>query len=127
MPQDEESEARRPKLAKAARLKIFYEELSEARPATSMDDAIELLTVTLLSVEDRFSGIERGTGTGDDGRMYPAKADNRRSVPGRSDVVRFRSKAHNTYISSEGAILIVDLSGDAAFFKPGSNGKVIEL
>ena len=68
---------------KTERLQVFYRQLKEAPAVTGMDEAVELLARTLLSVEDRISGIERGPGTRDDGRMYPAKADNRHAVPGR--------------------------------------------
>ena len=127
MVEDDEGSQRFVWPTKTERLQVFYRQLKEAPAVTGMDEAVELLARTLLSVEDRISGIERGPGTRDDGRMYPAKADNRHAVPGRSDIVRYRSRAHNAYISTDGAILIVDLRGKDAFSKPGANGKVIEL
>jgi hypothetical protein len=60
-----------------------------------------------------------------DGRMYPPQWDSLRAVPGRSDVRRFRSKAHNTLIGANGAIEIRDLSGRTVFTKPGADGRTV--
>lgn len=116
-----------PRLSKAERLQVFYAELAEAAAARTLKEAVDLVANTLLSVEDRFSGIERGDGIEDDGRMYPARLDNRRQVHGRPDLARLRSRAHNTYCSEDGAILIVDLRGRVEFSKTGLDGKVIVL
>ncbi len=60
-----------------------------------------------------------------DGRMYPPQMDSLRTVPGRDDVRRFRSKAHNTLVGDNGAIEIRDLSGRPILAKPGVDGRTI--
>ena len=59
--------------------------------------------------------------------MYAPRLDNRRAVSGRPDLVRDRSKNHNTYYSTSGAILIVTIEGKVEFSKAGLDGREIEL
>lgn len=116
-------------LPKAGRLALFYARLADFDPAPSIAEASRLVGDTLDRIEDEFSGIPRGDGTWDDGRMYAPRLDNRRAVPGRPDLVRDRSKNHNTYTyySTSGAILIVTIEGKVEFSKAGLDGKGIEL
>ena len=51
--------------------------------------------------------------------------DSLRPVPGRPDVKRFRSVAHNTLIGGNGAIEIRDLSGRVVFVKPGADVQTV--
>lgn len=113
------------RLSKAERLQLFYQALAEAPPASSVDEASALVSATLYRIEDAYSGIPRGDGARDDGRMYPMMPDNRRDVQNRPDLVRDRSKKHNTYYSIAGAICIVSISGVVEFSKPGADGKEI--
>jgi hypothetical protein len=86
------------------------------------------LSQTLTAVEDEFSGVPNDPSRyRSDGRLYPPQADAERSVPGRTDVRRYRSVAHNTYISDDGAILITDTKQRWVFSKPASNGATIDL
>jgi hypothetical protein len=48
-------------------------------------------------------------------------------VEGRSDVIRYRHKAHNTFIRDNGAIKIQDVDGKVLFEKLGSDGRGVEL
>ncbi len=57
-----------------------------------------------------------------DGRMYPPRADNARDVENRPDLVRYRSRGHNTLIRENGAIEIRDLQNNVLLSKPGSSG-----
>jgi len=59
--------------------------------------------------------------------MYPPEVDNAREVPGRSDVIRFRNKAHNTYVRENGAIEICSSKGEVLFSKYGADGLGVEL
>jgi hypothetical protein len=59
--------------------------------------------------------------------MYPPEEDSAREVPGRDDLVRYRSRAHNTYIRDNGAVEIRHIDGTVVFSKAGANGKGVEL
>ena len=110
------------------RLSHFIARMLDAAACGSFEEAFDLLTATLLAVEDELSGITFDASyPRDDGRMYPPKGDARRLVPGRPDLQRFRSVGHNTYFSDTGAILIADLSGDVLLDKPDSNHRRIIL
>ena len=109
-------------LSKATRLDMFYSALLAAPAAASFEAARELLVRTLLEIEDKFSGISRGEGEVEDGRMYPPRNDARRSVVGRPDLGRYRARWHNVYYSSGGAILIVAIDGKVVLSKPGNDG-----
>lgn len=115
------------RLTKLERLKLFYRALADAPKVASLDEARALVTNTLQAVEDTFSGIPCGDGLKDDGRMYAPRPDSRRSVAGRADLVRYRSKKHNTYYSSGGAVLIMSVDGKIEFSKAGADGKEISL
>jgi len=114
-------------LDKRERFKIFVQRLMEARRAISAEDALMLLSTTLNAVEDEFTDILFDPSQWmSDGRMYPPQADSARDAPGRPDVTRYRSKAHNTFIAKNGAIRIEDLTGSLVVLsKPGNNGKEV--
>lgn len=114
-------------LPRSTRLAIFLERLAAAPPASTASQAKSLLARILNEVEDEFSGIVFDPDMPlSDGRMYPPREDNRRNVHGRSDVVRYRSKAHNTYISNAGAIRIEDIEkGADVLDKAGKNGRTV--
>jgi hypothetical protein len=62
-----------------------------------------------------------------DGRMYPPEEDNAREVEERGDVIRYRHKAHNTFLRDNGAMEIQDVDGKVFFEKLGSDGRGVEL
>jgi hypothetical protein len=121
------------KLTQAERVAEFLRRLGEARPAVSHDEAFNLVRDTLNGVEDRFSGVAFDPDKHlTDGRLYPPQQDSRRSVPGRDDVVRYRSRGHNTWIAANGAIRIekIGKGGELSICcldKPGADGKTVEL
>ena len=89
-----------------------------------MAEAKSLLDNTLNSVEDDLTGIAFDPSAwATDNRMYPPQEDNRRAVPGRPDVARYRSRSHNTYIGENGAIEIRSETNDVLFRKAGADGK----
>lgn len=94
-------------------------------PAASGEEALTVLSATLNEVEDDLAGIPYNPESWQvDGRLYPPLPDSRRSVPGRPDVTRWRSKGHNTYIRENGAIEIVTLpKGESVFHAPGRDGR----
>ena len=58
--------------------------------------------------------------------MYPPQPDSKKAVPGRPDVIRYRSKRHSTLIGDNGAIQIIDhAAGAVVFDKPGADGHTI--
>ncbi|WP_181956174.1 hypothetical protein FJN17_29090 [Bradyrhizobium symbiodeficiens] len=118
---------------RSERIAVFLDRLQSAAPTASHDEAFELLRSTLTAVEDEFSGVpENPESYLDDGRLYPPQEDSRRKVPGRPDLIRYRSRGHNTWIGTNGAILIKELSGNGAdarccLDKPGKDGRTVRL
>ena len=115
-------------LSKSERFREFLNRLQKSTPASSHDEAFKLLIDTLNQVEDEFTDIPfQPEQWQTDGRMYPPDADSAREVDGRSDIIRYRHKAHNTFIRDNGAIEIRDVNGELLFEKSGSDGRSIEL
>lgn len=112
---------------KRERLAEFFRRLSALRRASSMDEARKQLNNTLTAVEDEMTGLPNSPDTlGSDGRMYPPLDDNLRKVPGHADVIRLRSRQHNTYIRANGAIEIQAVSDkQVAFEKAGADGRKV--
>lgn len=95
---------------------------------SSAAGALALIERTLNGVEDEFTEIPFNPGyEASDGRMYPPQKDSARDVAGNPQVTRYRSRKHNTYISSNGAIRIEDLKRQCLIDKPGASGKKIAL
>ncbi len=120
-------------LDRRQRIAVFLDRLGSAAHAASHDEAFELLKRTLTAVEDEFSGVPEDPDNHlDDGRLYPPQEDSRRKVPGRPDLIRYRSKGHNTWIGSNGAIRIEELPGKSGgprccLDKPGQDGQTVKL
>lgn len=112
---------------KVVRFAVFLEELKNAAPVSSYDEAYELLCQILNMVEDSMTTIPYNPETWQtDGRMYPPHEDSKRTMPDHENVTRFRSRAHNTYIAENGAIEIQDIGSDPpklVLSKPGTDGK----
>lgn len=109
------------------RLAEFLRRLGSAPSASNHDEAMALITYSLNQVEDEMTSIPYDpTFPLNDGRMYPPLVDSKRSVPGRADLVRYRSRGHSTIIGDGGAIRIIDhRSGRVVFEKPGADGRAI--
>jgi hypothetical protein len=115
-----------PDASKAARFAEFLRRLGAAPAASTFAEAFHQLGDILNAVEDEMTSIPYDPANWqNDGRMYPPQPDSARAVPGRSDVTRFRSSAHNTLIGDNGAIEIGDLSGRPILAKPGVDGRAI--
>jgi hypothetical protein len=121
------------KLTQAERFAVFLKRLQATQPAGSGVDAFSLLSSTLNAVENSFSGVAYDPAKHlTDGRLYPPQDDNRRDVAGRKDIVRYRSRGHNTWIADNGAIRIEKIAKGAepavcCLDKPGADGKTVEL
>jgi hypothetical protein len=117
-----------PDLTKEQRFAVFLLRLAELPFARSKDEAFEQLSRTLNAVEDEFTDIPFEPGNFQtDGRMYPPQADSEREVAGRMDIIRFRSRGHNTFIRDNGAIEIRHIEGTVMFSKHGYDGLGVEL
>ena len=113
-------------ITKAQRLVEFVRRLRWATPASKAEDAFELIARTLNAVEDEFSGTPFDLDAWQtDGRLYPPQIDSRRAVPGRSDVTRYRSRSHNTFIAENGAIEIQTIDGVVLLSKAGADGESV--
>ena len=118
---------------KHVRLAVFLERLRVAPAASGADEAIALVRSTLNEVEDEHSGTPSNpAGFKSDNRLYPPQDDSKRAVPNRPELTRYRSRGHNTYVGSNGAILIVltgieDSVRQVVLNKPGSDGSKIVL
>ncbi len=112
-------------MSRAQRLEEFFRRFAQRLPVSSGEDALAVLVSTLNEVEGELSGIPYNPESwATDGRLYPPFPDSRRPVPGRTDVVRWRSKGHNTYIRNNGAIQISRVPDGAIVFEAsGSDGR----
>lgn len=103
---------------------MFFERLEAAPPASSADEALDLLGKTLNAVEDEHSGVEyKPQPWEDDVRMYPPQEDNRRTVADRPSLRRYRSEKHNSFIGLNGSIRVQDLDNKVLLDKPGRDGR----
>ena len=110
--------------SKQERLNEFFHRLSKQKRARDAAEARNQLTDTMNEVENEMTSILYDPAKWEsDGRLYPPLDNSLRKVPGRTDVVRFRHVAHNTFIGSNGSIEIQDLKGIVLFRKAGSDGK----
>ena len=109
-------------LSKRRRLQLFFERLSGAPPADSADEALASLATILNEVEDKHSGTEYNPDAWAWSDVSP-REDNRRNVPDRPSLRRYRSAKHNTFIGLNGSIRIEDLSGNVLLDKPGRDGR----
>jgi len=110
--------------SKAERFSIFIKRLEAAPVAIGAEEALQLISVTLNGVEDEYSGVPFSPDEYlNDGRMYPPQADAARKVAGRDDVVRYRSRGHNTWVSRTGCIRITTAPANHTIIeKAGSQG-----
>ena len=111
--------------SKEVRFKEFLRRLENARPARTFEEAYRLLGKVLNGVEDELTQIPYDPANWQvDGRLYPPFADRVRTVEGREDVKRFRSRGHNTFISANGAIEIQRAGGrEVVLSKEGADGR----
>ena len=115
-------------LEKHERFAIFVERLCVASPVNSAEEALALLANILNGVEEEFTTIPfNPEGWSNDGRMYAPMPDSARDVRGRTDLTRYRSRAHNTFIQANGAIRIESVHGDVVLEKPGSDGNEVNV
>ena len=113
-------------LTKAERLLEVIRRLEAASPASSADEAFELMASILNAVEDELTGIPYAPDNWrSDGRMYPPQDDAKREVPEMPGWTRYRNRAHVTLIGPNGEIRIDEVSGKCLLNKPGPHGPKI--
>jgi hypothetical protein len=113
---------------KDERFAEFLRRLEAAPRVSTRNEAIELLRGILNGVEDEMTDIpDMPKNARTDGRMYPPQGDSARNVSGRSDLVRYRSRGHNTYVRQNGAMEIRDLTATVIISKAGADGVGVEL
>jgi hypothetical protein len=111
------------------RLRAIQALLDAAKPASDHDEALALLTRIVNEYEDEHSGIRyapEDARTIRDGRIYPPEPDSEKpsTVPGAR---RYRTRGHNVYIGSAGAIAFENAKSEAIeFSKPGSDGQEVK-
>jgi len=114
-------------VGKKERFEEFVRRLQAADDVASATAAMTLIGETLSAVEDEMTDIpNEPVNWQTDGRMYPPQADNARDVENRPDLVRYRSRGHNTLIRDNGAIEIEDLQGNVLLSKPGRDGDGVD-
>lgn len=112
-------------LPKAERFKMFIALLENLPGAGSEDEARMQLARTLNTIEDAHSGVPFDPANWrTDGRMYPVQDDSASDVSGYPNVTAYRSRGHETFIATNGALEIrrVD-DGYVEIRKPGSHGR----
>jgi len=111
------------------RLRAIQVQLQTAKRASTHDEAFALLTRTVNEYEEEHSGIPyapEAARTIPDGRIYPPEPDSEKpsSVPGAR---RYRTRGHNVYIGSNGAIAFENVKSQVIeFSKPGSDGQEVK-
>ncbi|MEO8270516.1 MAG: hypothetical protein ABI557_12405 [Aureliella sp.] len=114
--------------SKAERFDEFIRWLALLPPVDSVAGALTVLSAVLNAVEEGMPDISSTPENWQsDGRMYPPQMDSSRDVPGREDLIRFRSRGHNTIVRNNGAIKLRDLQNNRLFQKPGADGCGVDL
>src|SRR4051794_25493783 len=103
--------------SKQDRVAEFLKRMGMETPASNSEAALKQLRETFESVEAELRRSE-------DDPMGPPQDDAARSMKGRPDVTRYRSKGHNVFIRANGAIRIEELPDNwVVLDKPGSDGR----
>lgn len=113
-------------MTKAQRLAEVISRLRQLPSARSGVEARRQLEDTLNAVEDEFSGVPSNPSNWrTDGRLYPPQDDNAADVPGYPHLTSFRSVAHETLISDNGAMLIREAkqTSNVLLERSGADGK----
>lgn len=93
-------------MERGERFALFVQEMEEAAPAASFEEARQLLEARLNQIEDAHSGVPYSPENWrDDGRMYPPQDDSERQSP-LAGVRVFRTRGHRVWIAANGAIRI---------------------
>jgi hypothetical protein len=116
--------------SKGERLAVFLDRLSKAPPASTSQEAVELVNRILDDVENALSGIPYDPAAARqsvvDGRMYGPHSYFARAWKTQG-VTRYVHAGHDTFIQENGAILIrLRKPANVLLSKPGADGKEVE-
>ena len=108
-------------MTKAERIAVYFETLAAAPAASTAVEAFDLAVSTFVANEDMLCVDEAD-------RMQPPSGEYYFEVEGRADLDLYRQRAHDTFIGSNGAILVrIRKTGEIKFSKAGADGKEINL
>lgn len=118
--------------SKDERLAEFLARLAKAPPASSAQEALELVNKILNEVEDRLSGVPYDPDAArqlvTDGRMYGPHASFASAWSDKKKVTRYAHARHDTFVQDNGAVLIrIRRPAKVLLSKPGADGKEVEL
>ena len=110
--------------SKAERLSEFFRRLAAAAAPATVDEAFSLVARTMTEVENEMTDIPNNPASWQtDGRLYPPERDSVRQVKDNQEVVRFRSRGHNTFVRTNGAVEIRATDDNVVFAKVGADGR----
>ena len=117
-------------MEKGDRFKLVVQRLNEVAPASSAEEARELVEAILNGVEDEYSGVPYDPQNHrEDGRMYPPQDDAERKSPWVCARV-FRTRGHYLTLAENGAIKITKVGkpigaedAEVVLDKPGKDGR----
>ena len=118
--------------SKGERLAEFLDSLAKAPPASSTEEALELVNRILNDVEDRLSGVaydhDAARQLVTDGRMYGPHASFASPWRDNPGVTRYAHARHDTFIQDNGAVLIrLRRPAKVLLSKPGADGQEVDL
>jgi hypothetical protein len=113
--------------SRAERVRLFCELLESWPAAADEAQAYSRLSQALMQIEDLHTNVPYNPSNWSrDGRMYPPAPDHRHATSNPA-VFRYRSRQHNTFIGSNGALKIVDIKTSAVLIdKAGQDGTRVD-
>ncbi|WP_421381054.1 hypothetical protein ACOCG7_34135 (plasmid) [Paraburkholderia sp. DD10] len=113
--------------SRAERMRLFCELLETLPAAADEAEAYSCLAMALKRIEDEHTNIPYNPSNWSwDGRMYPPAPDHRHTTSD-PDLFRYRSRKHNTFIRSNGALKIVDIkTSEVLIDKAGQDERKVD-
>lgn len=114
-------------MTRPQRFLLFLSRLQNAPGASSQVEALTLIADLLTQVEDEQSGVPNDPDSWqNDGRLYPPQEDHALDRDG--GLVEYRSVAHSTFVSADGAILILRRrTHEVSLSKASADGRLLDV